>query len=93
MRTLIDSAGSDRPQRATALVGRELDRYKVKIAALSETRLAEEALLKEVGAGNSSGVDAREKRRESGVAFATKSHLVSKLSGRPKGINDRLVTL
>ena len=45
MRTLIDSAGSDRPQRATALVGRELDRYKVKIAALSETRLAEEALL------------------------------------------------
>ena len=61
MRTLIDSAGSDRSQRATALVGRELDRYKVKIAALSETRLAEEVLLKEVGAGNSSGVDARQK--------------------------------
>ena len=50
VRTLMDSASSDRPQRRTALVDRELDRYKVAIAALSETRLAEEGLLKEVGA-------------------------------------------
>ena len=43
----------------------------------------------------SSGVDARKKseRREAGVGFAIKSHLVSKLSGLPKGINDRLMTL
>ena len=41
VRTLMDSSGSDR-QRRTALVGGELDRYKVEIAALSETRLAEE---------------------------------------------------
>ena len=62
VRTLMDSAGSDRPQRRTALVGRELDRYKVEIAALSETRLAEEGLLKEVGAGYTFfGVDARKK--------------------------------
>ena len=47
----MESSGSDRPRRRTALVGRELDRYKVEIAALSETRLAEEGLLKEVGAG------------------------------------------
>ena len=45
-----DSAGSDRPQRRTALVGSELARYKVEFAVLSETRLAEEGLLKEVGA-------------------------------------------
>ena len=32
-------------------VGRELARYKVDIAALSETRLAEEGQLKETGAG------------------------------------------
>ena len=50
VRTLMDSAGSDRHQRRTALLGRELDRYKVDIAGLSETRLAEEGLLKEVGA-------------------------------------------
>ena len=46
----MDSAGSDRPQRRTALAGRELERYKVEIAALSGTCLAEEELLKEVGA-------------------------------------------
>ena len=44
VRTLTYSAGSDRPQRKTALVGREFDRYKVKVSALSETRLAEEGL-------------------------------------------------
>ena len=46
VRTLMNSYGSDRPERRTALVDRELDRYKVEIAALSETRLAEEGLLK-----------------------------------------------
>ena len=49
VRNVMDSSGSDRPQRRTALVGRELGRYKVE--TLSETRLAEEGLLKEVGAG------------------------------------------
>ena len=60
----MDSSGSDRPQRRTAVVGRELDRYKVEIAALSETRLEEEGLLKEVGAGHTFfwiRVDARKK--------------------------------
>ena len=33
VRTLMGSTESDRPQRRTALVGRELDRYKVEIAA------------------------------------------------------------
>ena len=43
----------------------------------------------------SSGADARKKsgRREEGLGFATKSHLVSKLSRLPKGIKDRLKTL
>ena len=51
MRTLIDSAMSDRPQRRTALVGRESGRYDIQIAALSETRFAEFGEIKEVGAG------------------------------------------
>ena len=34
---LIDSAGSDRPQQGTALVDRELNRYKVEIVAQGET--------------------------------------------------------
>ena len=91
----MDSAGSDRPLRRTALFGRELDRYKVEIAALRETLLAEEGLYKEVGAGYTFLWSGRKKeeRCEAGVGFAIKSHLVSKLSGLPKGINDHLMTL
>ena len=93
--TLMDSSNSDRPERRTALVGRGLDRYKVKIAALSETRFPEEGLLNEVGAGYTFFLSGRKKeeRREAGVGFAIKSHLVSKLSRLPKGINDHLMTL
>ena len=84
----MDSSGSDRPQQRTSLVGRELDRYKDEIAALSETRLAEEGILKEVGAGYTFFWSGRKKeeRREAGVGFAIKSPLVNKFSGLPKGI-------
>ena len=85
----MDNAGSDRPQRRTALVRRELDWYRIEITALSETRLAEEGLLKEFGACYTFFWSGRknEERREAGVGFAIKSHLVSKLSGLPKGMN------
>ena len=95
VRTLMDSAGSDRPQRRTALVGRELGRYDIQIAALSETRFADVGEIKEVGAGYTFFWSGRksEERREAGVGFAIKTELVGKLSGLPKGINDRLMTL
>ena len=51
VRTLMDSAGSDRLQRGTALVGRELGSNGIEIAALRETRFAEIGEIKEVGAG------------------------------------------
>ena len=75
----MDSSGSDRPERRTALVSREFDRYKVMIAALSETRVAEEELLKEVGAGYTFFWSGRKKEegREAGVGFAIKTHLAS----------------
>ena len=90
----MDSAGSDKPQRRTALVGRELDRYNIEIAALSETRLAAVGEIKEVGAGYTHFLSGRksEERREAGVGFAIKTDLVGKLSGLPKGTNDRLMT-
>ena len=95
VRTLMDSAGSDRPQRRTALVGRELVRYRIQIAALSETRFADVGEIKEVGAGYIFFWDGRksEEKREAGVGFAIKTELVGKLSGFPKSINDRLMTL
>nr|VZI20135.1 unnamed protein product [Spirometra erinaceieuropaei] len=46
-----DNPRSNRPERRTALVARELARYKVDIAELSETRFSEQGQLEKVGAG------------------------------------------
>nr|VZH98142.1 unnamed protein product [Spirometra erinaceieuropaei] len=46
-----DNPRSNRPERRTALVAQELARYKVDIAAFSETRFCEQDQLEEVGAG------------------------------------------
>jgi hypothetical protein len=51
VRTLMDNPTSSRPERRTALVARELARYDIDIAALSETRMAGEGSLVEAGAG------------------------------------------
>ena len=91
----MDNTGTDRPERRTALVGRELARYGIDIAALSETRLANSGQIVENRAGYTffwSGRGENE-RREAGVGFAIKSHLVSKLASLPTAINDRLMTL
>ena len=95
VRTLMDTSGSKRPERRTALVGRELARYNVDIAALSETRLADTGQVTEVGAGYTFFWSGRgqEERRDAGVGFAVKNHLVNQLVSLPKGINDRLMTL
>src|SRR5579871_1928198 len=95
VRTLLDRTEANRPERRTALVARELGRYNIDIAALSETRLAEEGNLVERGAGYTffwSG-RSKEEKREAGVGFAIKSILVMKLAGPPKGINDRLMVV
>ena len=94
VRTLLDRAGTSRPERRTALIASELARYKVQIAALSETRLAEEGHLTEQSAGYTFFWIGRglNERREAGVGFAIKSNLVNKLTARPKGISDRLMT-
>ena len=46
----MDSAGSDRPQRRTALVERELGIHVIDIIVLLETHFAEVGEIKEVGA-------------------------------------------
>ena len=95
VRTLLDNTKADRPERRTALVAKELARYKVDIAALSETRLADKGQLTERSGGYTffwSGRSATE-RREAGVGFAIKCHIANKLAKLPEGINDRLMTL
>ncbi|VDL95438.1 unnamed protein product [Schistocephalus solidus] len=49
--SLLENPRSNRPERLTAQVARELARYKVGIAAHSETRFSEQGQLEEVGAG------------------------------------------
>jgi endonuclease/exonuclease/phosphatase family metal-dependent hydrolase len=93
VRTLLDS--NDQLQRRTAIVAHELRRYGVDIAALSETHLAGEGHLSEVGAGYTifwSGRPATEKR-QSGVGIAMKTSLISLLDSLPRGVSDRIMTL
>nr|VZI47847.1 unnamed protein product [Spirometra erinaceieuropaei] len=95
VRSLLDNPRSNRPERRTALVARELARYKVDIAALSETRFSEQGQLEEVGAGYTffrSGRP-RAERRNAGVAFAIRTDIVGRLPCLPQGINDRLMSL
>ena len=47
----MDIQGSDRPERRTAFVGKELDRYNLDIIALSETRLSETGIREELDSG------------------------------------------
>ncbi|BHF67139.1 hypothetical protein SprV_0301016300 [Sparganum proliferum] len=95
VRSLLDNPRSNRPERRTALVARELARYKVDIAALSETRFSEQGQLEEVGAGYTffwSGRP-RTERRDAGVAFAIRNDIVGRLPCLPQGIDDRLMSL
>ena len=91
----MDTKNSKRPERMTAIVGHELSRYNIDIAALSETRLAETGDCTESGAGYTffwSG-KAKDEPREAGVGFAIRTALVPKLETLPKGLSDRLMTL
>lgn len=72
-----------------------MDRYRIDLAALSETRLADEGQLREVKGGYTifwSGKP-KEAHRESGVGFAIKTCLLSKTDSFPKGISDRIITV
>nr|VZI52107.1 unnamed protein product [Spirometra erinaceieuropaei] len=76
-------------------MARELARYKVGIAALSETRLSEQGQLKEVRVGYTFfwDVHLREERRGAGVASAVLNDIVGRLPCLLQGTNDRLMSL
>jgi len=95
VRTLQDKDNAPRPERRTALVCNELSRFNVDIAALSETRFANEGMLEEKGSGYTifwSGKDENEKRIH-GVGLALKTKLVKQHNLMPKAINERLMTV
>ena len=95
VRTLLDNTKADRPERRTGLVARELARYKVDIAALSETRFPDKGQVRETGGGYTFFWSGRssEERREAGVGFAINTANVPKLASIPEGLNDRLMKM
>ncbi|BHF80231.1 hypothetical protein SprV_0702335500 [Sparganum proliferum] len=95
VRSLLDNPRRNRSKRRTAPVARGLARYKVDIAALSETRFSEQGQLEEVGAGYTflwSGRP-RAERRDGGIAFAIRKDIVGRQPCLPQDINDRLTSL
>nr|VZI49862.1 unnamed protein product [Spirometra erinaceieuropaei] len=95
VRSLPDNPRSNLPERRTAPVARELARYKVDIAALSETRFSEQGQMKEVGADYTFFWSGRPRadRRDAGVIFAIRSDIVRRLPCLLQDINDRLMSL
>ncbi|BHF67934.1 hypothetical protein SprV_0301096300 [Sparganum proliferum] len=95
VRSLLDSSMSNRPEERTALVTRKLARYKVDIAALSETRFSEQGQLEVVGAGYTFTLNGRfsAERQDAGVAFAIRNDIVGQLPCLPQGISVRLMNL
>ena len=91
----MDRAGTLRPERRTALVMKELQRYRIDIAALSETRLADEGSLREEGGGYTffwKGKPQAEDRIHS-VGFAVRTALLKSIPALPVGISKRLMKL
>ncbi|CAB4039592.1 Hypothetical predicted protein, partial [Paramuricea clavata] len=82
-------------ERRTAIIGLELERYNIDIAALSETRFAGTRQLTEPTSGYTylwSGLPESEKRLY-GVGFAIKTSIVKELENLPTAVNERLMWL
>ncbi|KAL8612440.1 hypothetical protein ACOMHN_058568 [Nucella lapillus] len=86
---------SNRSERRTALIARELARYCIDIAAISETRLEDEGSVAEPKGGytffwKGKGQD---EERIHGVGLAIKSTLLRQLPDLHTAINERLMNL
>ena len=76
-------------------MAKELARYNIDIAALSETRFPGQGQRTESGSGYTffwSGKEEGE-RREAGVGFAIKNSLVRDLRSLPVGVNERIMSM
>ena len=94
VRTLLDTKRT--AARPTAIVSRELARYNIDIAALSETRVLGDTVIEETAGGYTFFLKGKPEGDKCyhGVGFAIRSKLVKHLEGKyPTGINERLMTM
>ena len=94
VRTLLDTKRS--AGRPTAIVSRELGRYNIDIAALSETRILGDSIIPEDAGGYTFFLKGNplDGKCYHGVGFAIRTKLVTCLEGKyPTGINERLMTM
>ena len=82
-------------ERRIAVIARVLHKHCIDVAALSETRLANESQLTESGAGYTFYWIGKSdsQSRQSGVGFAIKTSLNNHLVSLPQGINDKLMSI
>ena len=83
---------SNRPERRSAIISKELQEYNIRIAALSEVRFAESGSIREETDLYWSG-KCSIYRNKSDVAFAIRNGLLQNMSEDPKPLRDRLMTL
>ena len=93
VRTLLDRETTKRPDRRTTLVAMELAKYNIDIVVLSETHFHASGSLNDLEytfywSGKPNG-----ERREVGVGFAIKKHIVAKLTEMPHPVSDRIMTM
>jgi len=89
----MDAENSSRPRRRTALIASELSRYNIDIAALSETRLADEGSVNEMASDYTfvwKGLPANSRRIHC-VGFAIRTKLLQAVP--PVAISERVMTL
>ena len=93
VRTLLDRDASSRAERRTALIARELSRYQTDIAALSETRFAEEGSIVEPKGGYTLfwRGKAKDEDRIHGVGLAIKTSLCRQLPDLPTPVSEWLM--
>ena len=95
VRILLDRDASSRPERRTALTERELGKYQIDIAALSETRLAEEGSFAEPKGGYTFfwRRKTKDEERIHGVGLAIKTSVCRQLPDLSTPVSERLMTL
>ena len=90
VRTLLDRAGSGRPERQKALVAKELCRYNIDIAALSETCLPCYDSMVDCGYTFFWSGKEEKDRREAGVGSAIRNSVTKLLNQDPTPISDQM---